>query len=188
MEEKKFCKFCGAQIDKGTLICPKCGKQLDRVKDQEVQSLNKKSLTTKEKNNSKFKVILFSILGLVVIVFIVCICTSFKNNSVPNGSNPSSSRPSSNSKNENVNPEFKDLMDSSEKFFDEYIAFIKKYSSATSYDAALMAADYSKFMLKYTDYLNKINSISVGDLSTADYLYYTEVYARIMAKLAEINN
>ncbi len=51
-----------------------------------------------------------------------------------------------------------------------------------------MAADYSKFMLKYTDYLNIINSISVGDLSTADYLYYTEVYARIMAKLAEINN
>lgn len=79
-------------------------------------------------------------------------------------------------------------MDSYEKLFDEYIAFIKKYSSATSYDAALMAADYSKFMLKYTDYLNIINSISVGDLSTADYLYYTEVYARIMAKLAEINN
>lgn len=73
-------------------------------------------------------------------------------------------------------------------FFDEYIAFIKKYSSATSYDAALMAADYSKFMLKYADYLSKINSISASDLSTADYLYYTEVYARIMAKLAEINN
>ena len=26
MEDKKFCKFCGEQIDKESIVCPKCGK------------------------------------------------------------------------------------------------------------------------------------------------------------------
>lgn len=29
MEEKKFCKFCGEQIDKNSIVCPKCGRQLE---------------------------------------------------------------------------------------------------------------------------------------------------------------
>lgn len=33
MEEKKFCKFCGEKIDKSSLVCPKCGRQLEKVKN-----------------------------------------------------------------------------------------------------------------------------------------------------------
>ena len=30
--EKKFCKHCGAEIDKDCIICPKCGKQVEEVR------------------------------------------------------------------------------------------------------------------------------------------------------------
>ena len=33
MENKKFCKFCGEKIDKNLIICPKCGRQLEIVKE-----------------------------------------------------------------------------------------------------------------------------------------------------------
>lgn len=35
MEEKKFCKFCGEEIDKSSVVCPKCGRQLQIVKKEE---------------------------------------------------------------------------------------------------------------------------------------------------------
>ena len=31
-ENQKFCKFCGAIIDKDCVICPKCGKQVEELK------------------------------------------------------------------------------------------------------------------------------------------------------------
>ena len=34
MEDKKFCKFCGKQINKDSIVCPKCGRQLDVVKNE----------------------------------------------------------------------------------------------------------------------------------------------------------
>lgn len=43
MEDKKFCKFCGEQIDKENIVCPKCGRQLQNIKDkQENKTDNKK--------------------------------------------------------------------------------------------------------------------------------------------------
>ncbi len=35
MENKKFCKYCGEQIDKDTIVCTKCGRQLETVKKAE---------------------------------------------------------------------------------------------------------------------------------------------------------
>lgn len=51
MEDKKFCKFCGGQISKESIICPKCGRQIQNVKDKqenktdnnEVNTINSKS-------------------------------------------------------------------------------------------------------------------------------------------------
>lgn len=31
-ENQKFCKFCGAIIDKDCVICPNCGKQVEELK------------------------------------------------------------------------------------------------------------------------------------------------------------
>ncbi len=43
-ENKKFCKFCGEKIDKDCVVCPKCGRQLELIKENE----KKESSETKE--------------------------------------------------------------------------------------------------------------------------------------------
>lgn len=50
MEENntKFCKFCGEKIDKDSIVCSKCGRQLELVKNVE----EKQETSTKE--NAKF--------------------------------------------------------------------------------------------------------------------------------------
>lgn len=47
MEEKKFCKFCGEEIDKSSVVCPKCGRQLQIVKKEE----EKEEIIDKQNNN-----------------------------------------------------------------------------------------------------------------------------------------
>jgi len=49
MEEKKFCKFCGEEIFKDNIVCPKCGRQLSIVKKQE----NKEPVRTENENKNK---------------------------------------------------------------------------------------------------------------------------------------
>lgn len=33
---KKFCKFCGEKIDVECVVCPKCGKQVERIGDDKI--------------------------------------------------------------------------------------------------------------------------------------------------------
>lgn len=40
MEEKKFCKFCGGEIDKSSIVCPKCGRQLQVIKKEITNTTN----------------------------------------------------------------------------------------------------------------------------------------------------
>lgn len=51
MDNKKFCKFCGEQIDKESIVCPKCGRQIQNVSDiKEIKAdTNKSSIETKSK-------------------------------------------------------------------------------------------------------------------------------------------
>ena len=51
MEEKKFCKFCGEKIDKSSVVCPKCGRQLELTKDNKEEI---KETFYQEKGNKKF--------------------------------------------------------------------------------------------------------------------------------------
>lgn len=50
MENKKFCKFCGKEIDKESIICPKCGRQLQTIKKEE----SKEETTSKTVDKPKF--------------------------------------------------------------------------------------------------------------------------------------
>ena len=50
MENKKFCKFCGKEIDKESIICPKCGRQLQTIKKEE----SKEEPTSKTEDKPKF--------------------------------------------------------------------------------------------------------------------------------------
>lgn len=83
-----------------------------------------------------------------------------------------------------IRPEFKEMMDSYEAFFDEYIAFMAKYKEADGTAALSMLSDLSDYMAKYTDYMSKLDAIDQNDLSPEEALYYLEVSTRIMQKLS----
>lgn len=86
----------------------------------------------------------------------------------------------------NVTPEFKEMMDASEAFFDEYIAFMEKYSKADATDMVAMMTDYTDYLKAYTETMDKMNSIDEKELSKADKLYYVEVTGRINTKLMKV--
>ena len=89
-----------------------------------------------------------------------------------------------NTSNSDGNMDFKAVMDAHEKFFDEYVEFIKKYKES-GYSSS-MVEDYQKLLLQYTEEMNKIDGIKNDELSADDLAYYNEVYTRIMKKLASV--
>jgi len=84
-----------------------------------------------------------------------------------------------------VTPEFKEAMDSYETFFNEYIAFMRKFGNDKS-DLSMLI-DYADFMTRYADMVQKMDAIEETQLSVADDAYYLEVTVRIYKKLAEIS-
>ena len=83
-----------------------------------------------------------------------------------------------------VTPKFKKQMDSYEAFYDEYIKFMKKYTSGKG-DITKMLKDYEKLIKKEEKWLKTIDEIDVDELSVADSAYYLLVTARVEAKLAK---
>lgn len=81
--------------------------------------------------------------------------------------------------------EFKDAMDSYEKFFDEYIAFMEKYTE--SGNPVTMLADYMKYLAKYADMMSKMDALDDGGLNEKEALYYSEVTLRISQKLLALD-
>lgn len=55
MEEKKFCKFCGEQIEKSSMVCPKCGRQLELIKDETINNSIQESPTAQFQEPDKPK-------------------------------------------------------------------------------------------------------------------------------------
>ena len=51
--DKKFCKFCGEEIEKDAMVCPKWGRKLKLVKKEEA-SFSEKSSEAKYDESSKF--------------------------------------------------------------------------------------------------------------------------------------
>lgn len=82
-----------------------------------------------------------------------------------------------------IRPEFKEALDSYEAFIDEYIAFMERY--ANSDNAIGMLSDYLSYMEKYVETMEKLDALDEEELSTEETLYYIEVQARIVQKLAD---
>lgn len=82
---------------------------------------------------------------------------------------------------DNIRPDFKQAMDSYEKFFDEYIAFMKEYQ--TSDNPLGMIAEYLEFMTQYSEAMEDLQNMDTTSMTPAESAYYTEVMLRINQKL-----
>lgn len=89
-----------------------------------------------------------------------------------------------------VSPDFKAAMDSYEAFFDEYVEFMKKYETMLDSDNPMAAltwlSEYTSWLNRYAETMDKLNDIDEDSLSVADYAYYIDVMARINKKLLEV--
>lgn len=85
-----------------------------------------------------------------------------------------------------VSAKVKDTLDEYEAFFDDYIAFMKKYKNATYKDLDKMIDEYSDYIDKYSDIYGKLIDMGTEKMSAKDYAYYTKVLARIEKKLADV--
>ena len=81
-----------------------------------------------------------------------------------------------------VTPEFKELMDSYESFYDKYIEFMNKYSSGEM-DVMEMMTDYADMLSQMEEWSDKVDQIDETELSPADDAYYLLVTLRIEQKL-----
>lgn len=98
---------------------------------------------------------------------------------------PETEETNSDSNETGLDPDFKAAMDSYEEFMNEYVAFMKKYNDNQS-DLSLLA-DYAKFSLKYTEFMDDFEKWEDTDLNTEESQYYIEVQSRVTQKLLEIS-
>ncbi len=83
-----------------------------------------------------------------------------------------------------IDPDFKEAVDSYEKFMNEYVDFINEFNAAT--DNTSMMAKYLEYMGQYADTMSKLDGLEQEDLSTEEVIYYNEAMTRILKKLNEI--
>ena len=102
----------------------------------------------------------------------------------PSESNATETKPNDTDLVDGMRKDFKDAMDSYEAFMDEYVAFMKKYSDNPS-EVGLLA-DYTKYMSKYADMVEKFDKWESEDLNDAELAYYIDVQARVSKKLLDV--
>lgn len=102
----------------------------------------------------------------------------------PSESSSTETKPNDTELVDGMRKDFKDAMDSYEAFMDEYVAFMKKYSDNPS-DVGLLA-DYTKYMSKYADVVEKFDKWESEDLNDAELAYYIDVQARVSKKLLDV--
>lgn len=83
-----------------------------------------------------------------------------------------------------IDADFKAAMDSYEKFFDEYVAIMKKYKNNPTDMSVLL--DYTKYVGQYADMVQKFSDWEDEELNAAELNYYIEVQARVSKKLLEV--
>lgn len=80
-----------------------------------------------------------------------------------------------------VNPEFKAMLDEYESFMDGYIEFMQEYEESDN--PIGMMADYAKLMADYASFAEKMDAIDEDALSAPDYAYYVEIMSRVSQKM-----
>ena len=85
---------------------------------------------------------------------------------------------------DDLDPEFKEMMDSYEAFFDEYIAFMEKYKENPT-DMSLLS-ELSDMLTKEAEMLKEMEGLDQSEMSAAELAYYLEVTGRIYEKLGKV--
>lgn len=80
--------------------------------------------------------------------------------------------------------DFMTAMDEYEAFFDEYVIFMKEYNSSA--DQSALIYEYQDYVEQYAETMEAMSSFDTSGLTEEELVYYTEVNARIVEKLAEI--
>ena len=83
--------------------------------------------------------------------------------------------------NSTIRANVKEAIDAYERFIDEYIEFMNRFSNSGSSSLTLLA-DYAKYIEKLSDLEDKMDKME-DDLNDAETLYYTEVMLRCSQKL-----
>ena len=83
-----------------------------------------------------------------------------------------------------IRPEFKELMDSYEKFIDEYCTFMQGYMSGNL--STDMMLEYLTILAQYADFAEKIDGVDESELTDEELAYYIGVTARVSQKLLKI--
>ncbi len=86
----------------------------------------------------------------------------------------------------NIRSEIKDLLDSYERFIDEYVAFMQRYANADSGDILSMLGDYYNLIIQLGEFEEKVYALDESDLTTAEWAYYLEVLNRVNQKLLSV--
>ena len=107
----------------------------------------------------------------------------------PAESKPAQSKPAKTANNDSdmvdgMHRDFKEAMDSYEEFFDEYVAFMKKYENSDN--PMSMFSDYTKFMSQYSETMQKLDEWKSKDLNTKEAAYLLDVTNKINKKLLEV--
>lgn len=83
-----------------------------------------------------------------------------------------------------MRPEFKEAMDAYEDFYEDYVAFMKKYK-ANPTDLSLLS-DYADMMADAADMDKKFKTWDQGEMNSAELSYYMDVNARVLKMLADV--
>ena len=67
---------------------------------------------------------------------------------------------------------------------DDYVAFMKKYQKNPA-DLSLLS-DYSKYLTKYSDFVEDFEKWEDEELNNAELDYYLKVQSRVTKKLLEV--
>ena len=187
-----ICPECGKEASSKAKVCPNCGYPLSEVSEaaQVAEQTGKKP----RKSHSGGKIVrtIIIVVGIVLVVGIAC--AAYVSKQLIDLEDADASRHTAGTtaagteteavyNGKEIRADFKEAMDSYEDFMKEYVQFMNKYADNPG-DAGLLA-DYSKYMTKYADMVEKFDKWENEDLSAAETAYYIDVQARVSKLLLE---
>ena len=83
-----------------------------------------------------------------------------------------------------IRPEFKQMIDEYEAFFNSYVAFMKRYEESGTLE---MVTEYLDMLGKLNAYQEKLDAVEDMEMNAAEQEYYTQAVLRINKKMLEVS-